>query len=290
MDNLKITIEFDTSHIDRENKFPFVENYIRDFLVQHFLSVEMEKNIRIILADNVDKAKKRINGNKNDDIDSSMASVIYIDGQFVMVLPIGGFRLEIFPETAKCYSKEFVEKVRLETNYLIYHEMQHIKNRHDYSVLAQILDNTPVISDNYTYFKFSACRFIDEYLATVNSQNLFRTKIDNDILKEFEELCGKMSKKFLEKKLIQQDVYKIAYFYAHVFGMNKIKIMENADESTPKIEEKLDGIEKKFFININNALKKYLDKDINLLILEITRVMGDFYRLGSNSKNIPSSP
>ena len=290
MDNSKITIEFDMSHIDRGDKFRLIENYIRDFLTQYFLSFEMEKDIRIILADGVGNTKRRITGNKNDDIDNSMASLIYLDGQFIMVLPIGGFRSEIFPEEAKSYSKEFLENVRLTTNYLIYHEMQHIKNRYDYPALAQILDNALVISDSHTCFKLSACRFIDEYLATANSQNLFRTETDDKVLKEFEELHRKMSRKFSEKKLMHEDVYKIAYFYSHVFAINKIKIMENADELTPKIEDKLDGIGKRFFININNAIKKYSDKNMDLLIVEITRLMGDFYRLGSNSKNISSSP
>ncbi len=286
MDVSKVTIEFYTSYVDRENKLSFIGNYIRDFLFRYFHSVEMSQDIRIILADNVSNVKKRITGNENENVDISTASVIYLDGQFVIVLPIGGFKLEIFPEDTKNYSKEFIEKVILETDHLIYHEMQHIKNRHDYPILAQILDNTLVISDDYAYFNFSACRFIDEYLATVNSQNLFKTKANDDILEEFENLHGKMNKKFLEKKLIQQDVYKIAYFYAHVFAINKIRIMENADELTPKIEEKLDGIEKKFFINIDSALRKYLDKGINPLMLEITRIMSDFYRLGSNSKHV----
>jgi len=97
-----------------------------------------------------------------------------------------------------------------------------------------------------------------------------------------------MSRKFSEKKLTHEDVYKIAYFYSHVFAINKIRIVENADELSPRIEAKLDGIEKKFFININNAIKKYLDKDISSLIHEITGIMSDFYRLGSSPKNISS--
>jgi len=277
-----ITIEFDTSYIDKENKFAHIEKIIRDFLSQYFLSFEIKEHIHIILADSVPKTKRRIDKSQNADYSNSMASTIYLDGKFIVVLPIGGFKLEVFPETIKDYSEEFVESVRLKRNHLIYHEIQHIKNRYDYPVIARIRDNTLGIPDRYAYFKLSACEFVDEYLTTVSSQNRFKATTEDEMFNEFSELQKIIGDKFSEKKLTPQDVSKIAYFYSHVFAVNEIKAMENADGLCQKIEESLDGIEKRFFINLNNAIEKHLGEDLNLLVSEITRIMNDFYRFGSN--------
>src|SRR6266542_4762479 len=132
MDNSKITIKFDTSYIDRENKFSLIESYIRNFLARHFPNIEFKENIRIILADSVVNVKRKITGNESIDIDNSMASVTYLDGQYIIVLPIGGFKMDVFPEEAKHHTENFIKSVKLEMNQLIYHEIQHVKNWHDY--------------------------------------------------------------------------------------------------------------------------------------------------------------
>jgi len=165
MDNSKITIEFDTSHAGQENKFRFIESYIRNFLDRYFLNFKIEKNTRVILAKNVGDTKKRITGNKNDAIDNSIASATFLGEQFIIIFSIDTFTSELFSEEAK----EALENYRLITNHMIYHEVQHIKNRCNHPILAQILDNTSAIPDSYTYFKLSASRFVDEYLATANS-------------------------------------------------------------------------------------------------------------------------
>ncbi len=287
MDISNITIEFDTSYIDKENKFHQIEKVIRSFLSQYFFGFEVKERIHIILADSVLKTQERVDKSQNADYRHAMAATRYLDGQFIVILPIGGFKFEVFPEEVKNYPKEFVERVMLERNHLIYHEIQHIKNRYDYPVVARIRDNTLDIPDGYTYFKLSACEFFDEYLATVSSQNRFRTTTEDGIFNEFIELQKIIGDKFSKKKLTPQDVSKMAYLYSHVFAVIEIMATRNTGSLRQKIEDSLDGIEKRFFINLSNAIEKHLGENANFLISEITRIMNDFYRFGSNNaKNI----
>lgn len=292
MNNSKITVDFDMSQIDKENKFLEIEAFIREFLVQYFPKFEIRENIKIILAKNVGKTKAKITGNKKDVIDKSLASVIYFGGQFVIVFAMSEFKPEMFPQKTESHSKESLKDIRLPIKHLIYHEIQHIKNRYDYPILAKKLDNHSNIPDIHNYFKLSAYKFIDEYLATVNSQSLFGTETDHTILDQFKDLHEKMGSKFLEKKITHEDVSKIAYFYSHVFAINKIRLMKNLDELSPKIENRLNDIEKKFYVNINNVTKTYLDKDIKLdkdiesFVSKITTIMTTFYKIASNRKNL----
>ena len=54
-------------------------------------------NIRIILADNVRSTQAKYTKIDTASIDGPLTCVKYIDGQFIMILPIGGFQFEIFP-------------------------------------------------------------------------------------------------------------------------------------------------------------------------------------------------
>jgi hypothetical protein len=213
-----------------------------------------------------------------------MASTIFWNKQFVMVLPIGGFRLDLFPEEISQHTNDFVEAVRLTRDHLIYHEMQHIKNKYDYPRLFQIESSVQTLADNNNYFKVSACNSLDEYFATLASQQMFRTETDDNILIGFEELHNKMNKKILEKSLTRSDVVQIAKFYTRVFAVNNIK--ETRNGVVFKIEDALEGIEKRFFINLDNAFRDHSNVEIDILVYKITTIFSDFYRFGSRPPKI----
>jgi hypothetical protein len=63
-------------------------------------------NIRIILADNVRSTQAKYTKIDTASIDGPLTCVKYIDGQFIMILPIGGFQFEIFPAILSNFEKE----------------------------------------------------------------------------------------------------------------------------------------------------------------------------------------
>lgn len=259
MSKLNLTFRFATSRQNVSDKFPMVESFIKQFINEWFSGSLISEEIQVVLTDSIKKTNEELDNNSepNDDPDSLLGCVYYIGDKIYLLLWIDYYLLFALPEVSDI-NTDFGQKIKLDAKQVLYHEMQHIKNKFDYPTLMELPKK--VITSSSEYLQYLPYHFLDEYIATVSSQSKFYT-LSIDSLKEgFNKIYPSFHEKYVAKKVDVYEIKKIVYWCSHLFALREVTSSSNEDIKgietyLGEVEINLkEFIEKRFFLNLKKEI------------------------------------
>ena len=285
MSKLNLTFRFATSRQNVSDKFPMVESFIKQFINEWFSGSLISEEIQVVLTDSIKKTNEELDNNSepNDDPDSLLGCVYYIGDKIYLLLWIDYYLLFALPEVSDI-NTDFGQKIKLDAKQVLYHEMQHIKNKFDYPTLMELPKK--VITSSSEYLQYLPYHFLDEYIATVSSQSKFYT-LSIDSLKEgFNKIYPSFHEKYVAKKVDVYEIKKIVYWCSHLFALREVTSSSNEDIKgietyLGEVEINLkEFIEKRFFLNLKKEITVFNnEKDIHISAMKIGRILSNFYSL-----------